>query len=112
MAWKSFGEVTVTAAGTPIRATINMVNPAADVKAHTVAFQQVSGNTGKIYIQDRQTLGAGNIGRVHVLAIPTSNTLPSVSAGIEYAPGGFNLASYWIDAEVNGEKCLVSTIEA
>ena len=112
MAWTSLGEVTVTVAGTPVRATNNLSDPTLRFPAHAIAFQQVRANTGKIIIQDRQTPGANNLGRLFVLAVPTANSIPSVSAGVEYAPAAFNLSEVWIDADIGGEKCLVSCIQA
>lgn len=81
--------------------------------AHAMLFQQVVGNTGRIYIADREaanaTTGAGILA---VLAIPTTNTLPSASATVTYAPAAFNLNDYWIGAQVNGEGCQVSVVRA
>lgn len=113
MAWRSSGYVTVPTAGTPVRASDNQPQAEAFCPSHALLFQQVSGNTGKIYILDRanpnMTTGMGILA---VLAIPTTNFLPSASATITYAPQGFNLAEYWIDVDVSGEKCLVSIIRA
>ncbi len=111
--WRSLGKVIVTTAGTPVRATLNETVPTERYGAHAMLFQQVPGNTGKLYIMDRQTGNASTgAGVLAVLAIPTVNLLPSASATITYAAAGFNAADFWIDAEVSGQGCQVSAIQA
>lgn len=111
--WRSLGKVIVTTGGTPVRATNNENDPTARYGAHAMLFQQVPGNTGKIYIMDRSTGNrSSGAGVLAVLAIPTTNLLPSASATITYAPAGFNAVDFWIDAENNGEGCQVSAIQA
>lgn len=111
--WRALGKVAIPTAGTFIRATANQSDPVARFPAHAVLFQQVPGNTGKIYIADREFASTSTgLGVLAVLAIPTANVLPSASATVTYAPAGFNLADYWISSEVNNEDCLVSAIQA
>ena len=111
MSWRSYGAVTVVTAGTPVRATANESDPAARVAAGSILFQQVSTNVGKIFILDRQTGNRTTLTGVNaVLAIPTTNILQSASAGVPGAASAFNLADYWIDADNNGERCLVSIV--
>ena len=111
--WTSQGIVTVSVAGTPVRATNNQSSPPSRFAAHSIFFQQVASNTGKIYICDSATANKSTgVGVLAVLAAPTSSFIPSASGTVTYAPNAFNLAEYWIDADVGGEGCLVSSIRA
>jgi hypothetical protein len=110
--WRSLGKV-VPGAGVFVRSTANESDPLARYSAHAMLFQQIPGNTGKIYIADRETANiTTGVGVLATLAIPSANTLPSASATVTYAPAAFNLNDYWIGAEVNGEGCLVSAVRA
>lgn len=112
MALKSLGKVTVTTGGTPVRATVNESVPAARVPAQSFLVEANPANTGKIYVgalgMSRTTLAG-----VHgVVGIPTATgTIPSYTASIPLAPAGFNMADFYIDADVNGESALVSLTE-
>lgn len=111
--WKSQGIVVVAVSGTPVRATSNQAVPPTRYAAHSILFQQVAGNTGKIYICDSETANISTgVGVLAVLPIGTTNFLPSASATVTYAPNAFDLAQYWIDVDVDGEGCLVSSIRA
>lgn len=108
--WRSLGRVLVPAAGVPVRATINEVDPTLRWPAHSILFQQVPGNTGRIYIGQVGMNVVTGAGVLAVLAIPTANILPSSSATITMAVSGFNLADFWIDVSVGGEACQVSGV--
>jgi hypothetical protein len=114
--WRSLGKVTVTTAGTPVRATANESTPSASYPAQSVSFQQVQSNTGKIWILDRSNgVTATGVGVLHTLAAPTltsgvATTLPSVTVSIPSAPGGLNVTDLWIDADTSGEFCQVSAV--
>lgn len=99
-------------AGSPVRATSNESDPAARFGAHSILFQRNDPTeTGRVYIVDRSDAQIPN----HVLAVlgaPTANIFPSFSITVTYAPAAFNVADYWIDAENNGEGCVVSAIRA
>lgn len=111
--WRSLGKVAVATPGTLVRATNNESSPTTRYPAHAMLFQQVAGNTGKIYICDRQNAVASTgVGVLATLAIPTVNVLPSASCTVTYAPAAFNAIDFWIDAEVGGEGCQVSAIQA
>ena len=108
MPWNYVTRVTVTAAGTPVRVT------ATRNVGQTIFFQQVEGNTGKIYICDRATAVTATLtGVVAVLVPPTAGavyaaSLPSISWTKPDAAAGVNAEDFYIDADVNGEYCLVS----
>jgi hypothetical protein len=111
--WRSLGKVTVAAPGTLVRCTNNELNPGERVPCQSLLFEQWPGNTGKIYICDRQTASAATgAGILAILAPPTANGYASAGVGIPTAPTPFNAAEFWVDAEVAGEGVLVSIVRA
>ena len=111
--WWSLGYVEVTTSGSPVRATVNAPDPAELLPSHSVLFQQVSGNTGKVYVcsgssADKDT----GEGVVAVLATPSTNVLPSAAVTITNALNAINVADFWLDADTSGDKVLVSYVQA
>lgn len=110
--WRSLGKVTVAAAGTPARATANQSDPTSRYPAHALLFQAWFGNTGKVYIMEGNNPSSSTGKILAVLAVPTTNSIPSASATVTYAPVAFNASDYYIDVDVNGDSCLVSAIRS
>ncbi len=120
MALQSFGIVTVTAAGTPVRATANVTNPALQtgepVQLQTVRIQTMPGNTGIGYVfagmtatpADHRTDGIGLVGVIPAPADATKGPFAYVEFTLPAVPNGINLANIWIDASVNTSKYIVS----
>lgn len=110
MSLHALGKVTVVTAGTPVEVTINQTTPSARYAAHSFMVEALPANTGKIYV-GFVGLNKGTLANVlAIIPVPTVNLIPSFSSTIAYAPGGFNLADIYIDADVNGEGALVSAI--
>lgn len=111
---RPLGRITVATSGTPVRATVNEGNPAARHAAHSILFERdVTTETGKVYILDREdAVIATRVGVLAVLAIPTDNLLPSFSLTVTSSPNGFDTADFWVDADNDGEGCIVSVIRA
>ena len=111
--WKSLGYVTIDAAGTVHRATENQTDPAARLFCHAIMFQQTPGNTGRLAIGDESahavTFSSTSL-NVAVLEVPTANDVPVATASIPMAQNGLDASQYYIDAEVNGDQCLVSVL--
>ncbi len=119
MSLQSFGIVTVTAAGTPVQATANVL-PALQtgepVQLQTVRIQAMPGNTGIGYVfagmtatpADHRTDGVGLIGVIPAPASSTSGPFGSVEFTIPVIPNGINLRNIWLDTSVNGSKFIVS----
>jgi len=64
--WHSLGKITVAAAGTPVQVTTPRY------PCQTMFFQQVQGNTGKLYICDRaDAVKATMVGVLAVIPAPT-----------------------------------------
>lgn len=108
MALHSLGRITVPTPGTAVQCTINQSSPQARIPCHAIMLQALPGNIGKVYIGlvglNRNT-GAQQLA---YLAIPTSNTIPAYSATISYAPGGLNIADFYIDADIANDGVLVT----
>lgn len=110
---KSLGYVTVTAAGTPVRATVNQPDPALRIGAQAVLFQALPGNAGIVYVglggtTMDPTTGTGIVGIVPAPADPTSGPFPSVVISIPVMAAGLNVADFYLDASGNGNGVLVS----
>lgn len=109
----SLGKVVVAAGGTPVIATTNETDPTKRYGCQTMFFEQLQANTGKLYICDRatanRTTGAGVLA---VIPAPTltsgvATVLPYASFTVPTAAAALNAAEFWVDADVNGEGCIV-----
>jgi hypothetical protein len=111
--WRSLGKVVITVPGTLVRATNNELDPNTRVPCQSILFEQWPGNTGRIYICDRQNANVTTgVGVLAILAPPTTSGYPSAGAGIPTAPTPLNAIDFWLDAEVAGEGVLVSIVRA
>ena len=106
MAIGSAGKVTVTSAGTPVRATTNESTPTARLGVQSFTVFAPSGNTGtNIYVGNssmNKTTYAG------VYAIIAKGG--SASFSILNAPAGLNLNEIFIDADTSADVALVSYV--
>ena len=107
------GKVTVPVPGTPVIATINLPNQGISFGerpyvCHAVMFQALRGNTGAVFIGTAALDAASEANLFAVLAIPTTNSLPSFSAALTIAPNGLVLNEFYIDAAVAGDGVLVT----
>ena len=113
MAWhaRDSGYITVAAAGTP-EAIVTSSYP-----CQTIVFQQIQSNTGKLYVCDRITANkTTGVGILITIPAPTLDgtgvavVLPYASVSVPSAPAALNALSYWVDADVNDDQCLVSIV--
>jgi hypothetical protein len=113
MAWHSIGKVTVAVSGTPVQ-----VPNAGRIPCQTIFFQQVSTNTGKIYICDRSNaVFSTGVGVLATIPAPTfingvATVLPYAAVTVPSAPAALDAAQIWIDVDVGGESCQVSVVRA
>lgn len=106
MSMNSIGKVTVAAAGTIVRVTVNQANPAAVVACQSLSIQALSSNTGKIYVGISTLVKSTLVGCLGVLAVPTANLLPAyVVSSVSVA--GLNAADFWLDSDNSGEGVLI-----
>jgi hypothetical protein len=114
--WRSLGKVQVVATGTPVIATTNETDSAARYPCQTVFFQQVQGNTGKLWICDRSNaVKATGVGVLATIPAPTSvggvaTILPYAQVTIPSAPAALMANQFWIDADNSGEYCQISAV--
>lgn len=105
MALRALGKVTVTTAGTPVRVT------ATATRCQSIAVQAWPANAGKIWVGTsasmNKTTGEGILA---IIAIPDA-VIPAASFSIPLSPAGLDASSLWIDADNNGEGCIVTIAE-
>lgn len=103
MALQAIGKVTVTTAGTPVRVTSTKTG------AQAIMVQAWHANTGKIFVGTsasmNKTTGAGVLA---MIPAPTTGVIPTASFSIPLAPVGMDASDLWIDADTNGEGCIVT----
>lgn len=108
--WHSLGKVTVATAGTPVQIT------STHTTAQTIFFQQVTGNTGMIWIcncSDADTsTGEGVVATLPapVVAGGIDLALPYTTVNISGALEALNVSNFWVDADNDGESCQVSYV--
>ena len=110
MATSELGKVVVTTAGTPVRATANLSNPAARYICKSYMVQAWPTNSGLAYVGKQSMVKATGVAVTAVLPAPSAATVPAFSASHEDAPAAFDMARIWIDAAVNGEAVLITVV--
>lgn len=112
MALQSYGAVTITTGGTPVRCTNNESVPAARVAVQSFMVQALPANAGIIYVGTSASMNTSSgVGVLAVIPKPASATtgpFPSASFSIVEAPAGINLNEIWLDASSNGDKAYVT----
>src|SRR5207247_8054730 len=99
MALRSFGKITVTTAGVPVRCTANESTPGNRVGLQSISIYALAGNSGtNIYIgnsaMNKSTLAG-------VFAIASKGTW--ASAVVNLAPAGIDARDLWLDADTSGD---------
>lgn len=110
---QSYGKVTVAASGSPVQASSNGANIGDQTytQCNAVLIEAWPTNTGKIYIGNTESMDASTgDGVVGILAKPSSGFIPSFSATVSYAPGGIDVAQFWVDAENSGDSVVISAV--
>lgn len=120
MALQSFGVVTVTTGGTPVRASENVTNlqTGEPVPLQGVIIQAFPGNSAIGYVfasmtnpaADHRADGVGLVGVIPAPAHATQGPFGSVSIGLPATPNGLDLTKIWIDAGGNAQKFIVSGV--
>jgi len=111
MAAQSLGLITVTTAGTKVRATSTQSDPTARIGIQAIQFQVRPANTGLIYVGtsalDKST-GAGVLAVLPAPASATTGAFASASFAEVNAPAGLNIADFYVDSTVNGDGVFIS----
>lgn len=109
---KSLGYVTVPAAGTPVRATVNQPDPTLRVAAQAVSFQALPTNVGIVYVGLGATMdpatGLGIVGIIPAPAAPATGPFPSFVVSLPVIAAGLNVADFYLDAVENGDGVAIS----
>lgn len=107
----SLGYVTVTAAGTPVRATANRTNPAQRVATQSIVFQARHSNAGRVYIGlvgMNKTTGVGVLGSIPAPVSATTGPFQSWAASMPTPAAGLNAADFYVDADTNNDSVIVA----
>lgn len=107
MALKSLGKVTVAAAGTPVRATLNESVPATRYAVQSFTVTALAGNTGTNIYVGNSGLNKSTLAGVFAI-VPKGS---SSSAIIAQAPAGINLNEIYLDADTSADSALVVATE-
>lgn len=107
---RSLGKITVPAAGTPVRATANQSVPAQPYLCHAIMVEAWPTNTGKVYVGLSGMNTTTGVNVLAILAVPTTNSIPTFSATIAAAPNALSADDVYIDVQTNGEAALVSVV--
>lgn len=81
-------------------------------KAHAIMIQALHDNVGRAYIGRAGMSRAGRTDLYAVLAIPTSNSIPSFSAALTLAPNAININDVYIDVDQPNDGVIVSILVA
>lgn len=116
------GKVTVLAAGTPVRATINIqpnpLPPGYRIAAHGIMFQVWKTNAGLVYIGHQGMNKTTGEGVLAVLGKPSFDSdgnivfLPTFSIALTIAPNAMNPTMFFIDADNANDAVLVTALQA
>ncbi len=109
MAQHALGQITPASTTVALRATNNQTTPAQQYPAQAIQFQALEGNTGLVYICDRQTPSL--TANVHyVLPVPSAGLAIAWAAGNPAGVAPLNAADYWVLPAVSGEGVRVTVV--
>lgn len=106
----ALGPLTVPTPGTPV--SVSTLLPANKHQpCHGILFQALPTNTGKVYVGNRTLDSSTLVGCYAILAIPTTNQLPTFSAALTIAPNGLDAAqTFFVDADNADDGVLVTIL--
>lgn len=99
----------IAVAGMPVQATLPTTLTLGNV--HAVIVQGWPTNGGNLYVGDRQTMNkTTGVGVLYVIPAPTATSYPSWSSAVTHGANAVPLSKLWLDADVSGDKALISVI--
>ncbi len=104
---RSFGKVTVAAAGTPVRCTVNEPDPTKLVKIQSLSLYALSGNSGTNIYLGSATMNKSTLAEVY--AIASKGTW--AAAIVQNSPDAIAVSDLYLDADTSGDAALVSGTE-
>jgi len=109
---RPFVKLTVPISGVPVRVSSQEADPNARVACHGFMIQVLPTNTGKIYVGTQAMSKATFANMIAILAIPTSNSIPTFSAALTLAPNAVHLHDLYIDADNAQDGVIISYLIA
>ncbi len=109
---QAIGKLLVASPGTLVRATSGQPDPAANLRCHGFLFQALPGNLGKVYIGGPGLVRASLADVLAILAIPTTNLLPTFSAAVTISTNSLSLEGIYLDADFSNEGALCTILVA
>jgi hypothetical protein len=114
---RSYGKVSVTTGGIPVRLTANLEDPTLPVPLQKVRIQPLPANNAVIYVfagganfsGDHRTDLEGCIGIIAAPVSATDGPFAPLEIGVEVVPLGLYLNDLWIDG-TSGEGVVVAGI--
>ena len=107
MPLQSLGKITITAAGTPVRATNNQTVPSAGLKVQSFAVFALSTNGGaNMYIGNVSTMNKST--GVGVVGVVPKGTW--VAFGVDFAPNGLDVSQIYLDGDSNSDAAIVAAV--
>jgi len=104
------GPITVPVAGIPVSVVASLPALTRHLKVYAALFQALPANGGKVYIGLPTLDRASLAGVAAVLPVPTANFLPSFGISLTIAPAGVDLATLYLDVDVNGNGALLTLL--
>ena len=107
MAIRSFGKVTVTTAGTPVRCTLNESTPSARMAVQSLTVFALAGNTGTNIYVGSSAMNKTTLAGVYAIVPKGANG----GITINLAPAGIMANEVYLDADTSADAALVSATE-
>lgn len=111
MALASLGAITVSSAGTKVRATVNQSDPGARYTVQSFQVQAGAANAGIIYIgfsNMNTSNGTGVLGIIPKPVSATTGPFGSQSFSIINSPAGIDMRDIYIDSSASGDIVYIS----
>lgn len=108
----ALGAITVPTPGTPVQATNGLPNPSAYKLCHGIMIEALPTNVGKLYVGLFGMVKGTYVGVLAVLPAPTTNSYPSWSASIGYAPNAIEVTQVYLDADSANDGAIISLVTA
>lgn len=108
---RPYAKIVVPLAGTPVRVTSVESDPNARRAIHGVLVQALPDNAGRVYVGNVSMNRVARTNLFGILAVPTTNSLPTFSAALTLSPNAIHLNDIYIDVDQNGDGCIISILE-
>ncbi len=97
------GQVIVTTAGTSVRATSTLSNPAADLPTPWIFIQAAEDNTGVVYVGTAAVTDTN-----YIVALGPGEGMELTPTQIKGTEGEYFLNDFYLDAETSGNSVQIT----